>query len=86
MPLVTVKDLGRPPGVCSECWNGQHHHRYDDSKENYYCAHHQSWAIPNADFTGWIVITGVTQDEFVSKINQAARLFESQSTCAGPKH
>ena len=86
MPLVTAKDLGQPPGICVDCWSGQHHHRYDDSKENYYCAHHQAWALPKADYSGWIVLTGVTQDEFVLKVNQAARLLEAQSAGTGSRH
>jgi len=86
MPLVTARDLGQPPGICADCWSGQHHHKYDDTHANYYCAHHRTWAMPKVDYTGWIVLTGVTQDEFVLKLNRAARMFEEHCIQTGPKH
>ena len=72
MTIVTVKDLGRPPGICDACWTMQNHHPRDTAAQCFHCRHTDTLALPKADYSGWFCETGVDAAELARRQDVAA--------------
>lgn len=76
MTIVTVRDLGKPPGICNVCWSDQTHHPADEGRGVYHCHHNDALAMPKADYLGWIIETGIDREEYIRRAEAAATTLE----------
>lgn len=58
--------------ICGECYERQHKSDLDTNDE-YYCEHHQVWAIRRPD-GGWLLSTDVSPADHRALVEDARRL------------
>lgn len=58
--------------ICNECYERQHKSNASSSDE-YYCEHHQVWAIRRPD-GGWLLSTQVSPEDHRALVEDARRL------------
>ena len=83
MTALKARELGKPPGICNVCWSDQTHHPADDGRGVYHCHHNDALAMPKADYSGWIVETGIDRDEYIRRAEEAATTLELLTANAG---
>lgn len=77
MKAVAARDLGKPPGICNVCFSDQQiHHPADQGRECFHCHHQDALAMPKADYSGWIIETGVSREEYIRRAEAAATTLE----------
>ncbi len=68
----TIRDLAKPPGICNVCFSDQNHHPLDTGRECFHCHHQDTLAMPKADYSGWLIETGVEREEYIRRADAAA--------------
>lgn len=66
------KKLEQPVGICSACWSRRTHHSLDAGRECFHCHHQDTLAMPKADYSGWIIETGVSHEEYIRRAEAAS--------------
>lgn len=74
MTEASVRDLGRPPGICDNCWTMQQHHPRDVFAQCFHCHHTDTLALPKADLSGWFCETGVDAAELARRQEVASTM------------
>ena len=78
----TIRDLSKPPGICNVCWSDQTHHSLDAGRECFHCHHQDTLAMPKADYSGWIIETGVEREEYIRRAEAAATTLDLLAAAA----
>ena len=68
--------LGRPPGICDDCYTNQQHHPLDTGHGVFYCKHTQTIAMLKQNGTGFLLETGISEAEHTRRIESAAVTIE----------
>ena len=76
MTVLKARKLGKPPGICNVCWSDQTHHSLDTGGECFHCHHQDTLAMAKVDYSGWIIETGVSREEYVRTAESVATTLE----------